>query len=253
MRPACISRKRVLAAAVGLMAVAGIEANAQLEEVIVTAQKRSESIQDVPIAITAFDEDAMTARQIVGVGDLRFTAPNVNFNKGNFTSSNFQIRGVGTNLVAASADAGVGIHVNEVPVFSPRLFETEYYDLAQVAVLRGPQGTLYGRNSTGGAVNMITNTASPDALEGHLEGQYGNYDHKKVVGSVNIPLGDEFAARFAGLWLERDGYTENLYTGNDIDDRDQYSLRASFNWSAEDTTIDLMMSWFDEESSRTRS
>ncbi len=237
----------------GVMSLTCVPADAQLEEVIVTAQKRAESVQDVPIAMTAFDEDALRARQIVGVGDLRYSAPNVNFNKTNFTSSNFQIRGVGTNLVAASADAGVGIHVNEVPIFSPRLFETEYFDVAQVAVLRGPQGTLYGRNATGGAVNMITRTADPGGLEGNLEAQFGNYGHSKVTGAVNIPLGEQFAARFAGLWLERDGYTENLYTGNDIDGRDQYALRASFSWTGEDTRADLMLSWFDEDSTRTRS
>lgn len=245
--------KRPLVFALTTCLIAPLPAVAQLEEVIVTAQKRSESVQDVPIAITAFDEDAMRERQIVGFGDMRFTAPNVNYTKGNFTGNNFQIRGVGTNLVAASADSGVGIHVNEVPVFSPRLFETEYYDVAQVAVLRGPQGTLYGRNSTGGAVNMITRTAHADDLEGNLEAQYGNYDHKKVVGFINVPLGDQLGARFAGLWLERDGYTENLYTGNDIDGRDQYSLRASFNWSSESTTADLMISYFDEDSTRSRS
>ncbi len=246
-------RKRFLVCAVAACFLAPLPGFAQLEEVIVTAQKRSESVQDVPIAITAFDEEAMRERQIVGFGDMRFSAPNVNYTKGNFTGNNFQIRGVGTNLVAASADSGVGIHVNEVPIFSPRLFETEYYDVAQVAVLRGPQGTLYGRNSTGGAVNMITRTAHVDALEGNLEGQYGNYDHKKVIGYINVPLGDNFAARFAGLWLERDGYTENLFTGNDIDGRDQYSLRASFNWTGENTTADLMFSYFDEDSTRSRS
>jgi outer membrane receptor protein involved in Fe transport len=227
--------------------------HAQLEEVIVTAQKRAESAQDVPIAITAFDEDAMRDRQIVGFGDMRFSAPNVNYTKGNFTGNNFQIRGVGTNLVAASADSGVGIHVNEVPIFSPRLFETEYYDVEQVAVLRGPQGTLYGRNSTGGAVNMITRRAHSDSLEGSIEGQYGNYDHKKVVGNINVPVTDNVSMRFAGLWLERDGYTENLYTGNDIDGRDQYSARLSLNWTGEHTTVDLMASYFDEDSNRSRS
>lgn len=242
-----------MAAVLGLVSLLSLEASAQLEEVIVTAQKRAESVQDVPIAITAFDEDSMKARQIVGFSDIRYTAPNVNYTKTNFTSSNFQIRGVGTNLVAASADAGVGIHVNEVPIFSPRLFETEYFDVAQVAVLRGPQGTLYGRNSTGGAVNMMTRTASPGEFGGNIEGQYGNYDHKKVTGAVNIPLGEQFAARFAGLWLEREGYTENLYTGNDIDGRDQYALRASFNWTGDRTTVDLMLSYFDEDSTRTRS
>ncbi len=253
MSSAFLGRKHPLVLAVAACFLVPAQGFAQLEEVIVTAQKRSESVQDVPIAITAFDEDAMRERQIVGFGDMRFSAPNVNYSKGNFTGNNFQIRGVGTNLVAASADSGVGVHINEVPIFSPRLFETEYYDVAQVAVLRGPQGTLYGRNSTGGAVNMITRTAHADAVEGNLEGQYGNYDHKKVLGYINIPLGDAFAARFAGLWLERDGYTENLFTGNDIDGRDQYSLRASFNWTGENTTADLMISYFDEDSNRSRS
>ena len=244
---------RPLAIAVTLASLASGDVMAQLEEVIVTAQKRAESVQDVPIAITAFDEDAMKARQIVGIADMRYSAPNVSYSKTNFSRSNFQIRGVGTNLVAASADTGVGIHVNEVPIFSPRLFETEYYDVQQVSVLRGPQGTLYGRNSTGGAVNMETRSAHSDALEGNIEGQYGNYDHKKLVGAINIPITDRFAMRAAGLWLERDGYTENLYTGNDIDGRDQYSARLSFNWTAERTRADLMISYFDEQSSRSRS
>ncbi|HAN26236.1 MAG TPA: TonB-dependent receptor, partial [Haliea salexigens] len=202
-------------------------AQAQLEEVIVTAQKRAESVQDVPIAITAFDEEALRNKQINGFADMRFTAPNVSYTKGNFTGNNFQIRGVGTNLVAASADSGVGVHVNEVPLISPRLFETEYYDIEQVAVLRGPQGTLYGRNSTGGAANMITRPANLDGRDGNLEGQYGNFDHKKLSGAINLPLTDSLALRFAGLWLDREGYTENVYNGSDVDGRDQVSLRAS--------------------------
>ncbi len=243
-----------LAVAAATALTVGFDASAQLEEVIVTAQKRSESAQDVPIAITAFDNDALVAKQIVGISDMRFAAPNVNYNKGNFTGNNFQIRGVGTNLVAASADDGVGIHVNEVPLISPRLFETEYYDVEQVAILRGPQGTLYGRNSTGGAVNMITRRASTEGFEANLEGQYGNFDHMRVNGAVNIPLGDSFAMRFAGIWLDREGYTENTFNGNDVDGRDQYSLRASFSWMPGDnTTVDLMVSYFDEDSTRVRS
>jgi outer membrane receptor protein involved in Fe transport len=222
--------------------------------VIVTAQKRAESVQDVPIAITAFDSEALTARQITGFADMRFAAPNVTYTKANFSGNNFQIRGVGTNLVAASADNGVGVHVNEVPLISPRLFETEYFDVEQVAVLRGPQGTLYGRNSTGGAVNMITQTAHSDGLEGNIEGQYGDYDHTKFNGHINIPLGKQFAVRFAGLYLDRDGYTDNKFTGNDVDGRDQYALRGSLNWSPGDnTSIDLMVSYFDESSTRSRS
>jgi len=251
-----LARKKPLALAIStaVAAIISVNASAQLEEVIVTAQKRAESAQDVPIAITAFDAEALTAKQIVGFADMRFSAPNVSYTKANFAGNNFQIRGVGTNLVAASADNGVGVHVNEVPLISPRLFETEYFDVEQVAVLRGPQGTLYGRNSTGGAVNMITRNAHTDGLEGNLEGQYGDYDHIKANGHINIPLGDTFAVRFAGLYLDREGYTENKFNGNDVDGRDQYALRGSLHWEPGDnTSIDLMASYFDESSTRSRS
>ena len=227
---------------------------AQLEEVVVTAQKRSENLQNVPIAITAFDAEAMEAKQITTVQDLRFTAPNVSYSKGNFTGSNFKIRGIGQDLVAATADAGVGIHINDVPLQDPRLYETEYYDIEQLVVLRGPQGTLYGRNSTGGAVNMITNRAALDEMSGNIEGQYGNHDNIRLKGMINIPLGDTLAVRFAGISLQRDGYTRNLATGNDIDDRDQWSLRGSLQWRPTDNTaINFMASYMDENSSRTRS
>ena len=254
MRILGLKNPLVLAISATVATLISVNASAQLEEVIVTAQKRLESIQDVPIAITAFDAESLTARQIVGFADMRFSAPNVSYTKANFSGNNFSIRGVGTNLVAASADNGVGVHVNEVPLISPRLFETEYFDVEQVAVLRGPQGTLYGRNSTGGAVNMITQEAHSDGLEGNVEGQYGNYDHTKFNGHINIPLGDNLAVRFAGLYLDREGYTENIITGNDVDGRDQYALRGSLNWMPGDnTTINLMVSYFDESSSRARS
>ncbi len=250
------ARRNKIASAVALAGTLSIShtAFAQLEEVIVTAQKRLESAQDVPIAVTAFDADALVAKQINGFADIRFTAPNVTYTKANFTGNNFQIRGIGTTLVAASADQGVGIHVNEVPINAPRLFETEYYDIQAIEVLRGPQGTLYGRNATGGTVNMATARAEVGEFLGNIEGQYGDYDHTKVNGHVNIPIGENFAARFAGIYLERDGYTDNLFTGNDVDGRDQYSVRGSFTWlPTENTTIDLMVSYFEEDSDRSRS
>lgn len=229
-------------------------ASAQLlEEIVVTAQKREESIQEVPIAISAFDAGALEAQQIRGFSDMRFSAPNVNVNKANFTRTNFSIRGVGTNLAAASAESGVGIHVNEVPLVRPRLFETEYYDVDQVSILRGPQGTLYGRNSTGGAVNMATRRAHTDGFESNIEAQYGNYEHKKVKGAVNLPINEQLAVRFAGIWLDRDGYTENTFTNNDVDGRDQYSMRGSLHWENDKTSVDLMLSYFEEDSTRSRS
>ena len=245
--------RRVIALSIAT-ALLPAAARAELEEIIVTAQKREESVQDVPIAVTAFDASALDAKQISTFGDFRFAVPNVSFAKGNFTGTNFSIRGIGSPVVAAGSDSGVEVNINEVPVLFPRLFETEFFDVQQVAVLRGPQGTLFGRNSTGGAINMITNPADPAEFGGYVRGQLGDYQHQQVEGAVNIPLGDTLAVRLAGLSLARDGYTRNVAPGgSDVDDRDQYSLRGSIRWiPTENTTIDLMGSYFEENSSRTR-
>ena len=247
--------RHLCASAIGAaLAVTATPGFAQLEEVIVTAQKRAESAQDVPIAITAFDAGDLVAKQISGFADMRFTAPSVSYSKTNFSGNNFKIRGIGSDLIAASSDAGVGVHVNEVPLRSPRLFETEYYDIEQISILRGPQGTLYGRNSTGGAIDMRTARPDTESMFGNIEAQYGNFDNQKVVGHINIPVSDTLAVRLAGIWLEREGYTDNIYTGNDVDGRDQYSLRGSLRWEpSENTSVDLMVSYFEEDSSRSRS
>lgn len=224
-----------------------------IPEIVVTSQRVEQAITKVPIAVTVFDASAMDRQQIEGFGDLQFSIPNVTFAKTNFTTSNFQIRGVGNTLVAASADQGVGIHINDVPINTPRLFETEYFDVERVEILRGPQGTLFGRNSTGGAVNMITKRPT-DEFESKFELEYGNYDSKRAEGMLNVPLTDNLAMRIAALFVNRDGYTENIATGNDVDGRDSYALRASFRLTPGDTTeINLMVSYFDENSTRTRS
>ena len=197
-----------LAVAAATTATTAYQAHAQLEEVIVTAQKRSESAQDVPIAITAFDEEAMKAQQITGFGDMRFAAPNVSYTKANFAGNNFMIRGVGTNVIAASSDAGVGIHVNEVPIISPRLFETEYYDVEQVAVLRGPQGTLYGRNTTAGAINYVTRKPH-DEWGFKQRFTVGNYNHWASQTDLNIPVTDKFFLKFGYMRTHTDGWVEN--------------------------------------------
>ena len=155
---------------------------AEIEEIVVTAQKRAESVQDVPISVSAFDADALDARQIDAFSDLQFNVPNVSYSKGNFAGNNFQIRGIGTLLTAASGDSGVAMHVNDVYLNSPRIFETEYYDMEQVEILRGPQGTLFGRNATGGAVNL--KTARPDTLD-----LYGDVEAQLAVNQYRIEGG----------------------------------------------------------------
>ena len=203
-----------------------------IDTVIVTAQKREENLIDVPIAVAAFNEEALTRQQIDQATDLQLNVPNVSYTKTNFTGSNFQIRGIGVSSVASSGDSGVETHFNAMPIKNPRLFETEYFDVERVEVLRGPQGTLYGRNATGGAVNIIARKPVRD-FEGSVEIDAGNYGSLKGKGVVNIPMGDSFAARFAATAYQRDGFSDNLFTGNDIDGRDQYAARGAATLHAE--------------------
>ncbi len=249
--------KRVLSCAVASSAlIAAIEAftpaMAQIDEIIVTSQKREQSIQSIPISVTAFDASALESKQIDSFSDLQFNTPNVTFSKTNFTSSNFSIRGIGSAAVAASGDGGVGIHINDAPMRDAALFETEYFDIERLEILRGPQGTLFGRNATGGVVNMITKKPT-DEFELQTSMAIGNYNHQKISAIINLPLTDNLAIRLAGLDLTRDGYTENINTGTNIDGRDQYAVRGSIRWTPGDaTTIDFMYSYFDEESNRSR-
>jgi outer membrane receptor protein involved in Fe transport len=251
--------KALLVAGASALALVGVASSAfaaedvaTIEELVVTAQKKAESIQDVPIAVSAFSQDALQKSRIDGGPNLVLAIPNVNFSKGNFTGYNFQIRGIGSKLVAGSGDAGTGIHLNNAPLISNNLFETEFYDVERVEVLRGPQGTLYGRNATGGVVNLISNKPS-DKLEGMARGEYGNYNSIKLRGMVNVPLSDAFAVRLAGAYLKRDGYGENIITGNDADSRDMYGYRASVKFEPTDTFKAIVVyDKFHEDDSRSR-
>jgi iron complex outermembrane recepter protein len=229
------------------------EADLGIEEIIVTAQRQAESLQDVPIAVSAFSAEALEKQQIENASDLQLTLPNVTFTKGNFTGSSFTIRGIGDLCVGVSCDSATAIHVNGSPLLATRLFETEYFDLERIEVLRGPQGTLFGRNATSGVVNFVT--AKPD-LTGFAasgEAEYGNFDAIKIKGMVNVPLGETFGIRLAGFYQKRDGYTKNLFDGSDIDGRDMYAIRGSIRWEPTDTTrVDFFGYYFREDDDRMR-
>ena len=196
------------------------------DEIVVTAQRTSQRLQDVPIAVSAFSAEALDKQQIENTSDLQLTLPNVTFTKTNFTSSSFTIRGIGDLCVGVSCDSATAIHLNDAPLFSTRLFEGEFYDLAQIEVLRGPQGTLFGRNATSGVVNIRTARPDLSGPAGSMEGELGNYDSVKLKGMLNVPIGESAGLRFAGFFLSRDGYTKNLYDGRKIDDRDMFSVRG---------------------------
>jgi outer membrane receptor protein involved in Fe transport len=222
-------------------------------EIIVTAQRSNQRLQDVPIAVSAFNTEALEKQQIKNTSDLQLTLPNVTFTKTNFTSSSFTIRGIGDLCVGVSCDQATAIHMNDAPLANTRLFEGEFFDLAQIEVLRGPQGTLFGRNATSGVVNI--RTARPDLTGMHAsaEAEYGNYNSVKVKGMVNVPLGEIAALRIAGYYLNRDGYTTNLFNNTKIDGRDMYGLRGALRIEpSSGTTIDLTVQYFHEKDSRSR-
>jgi iron complex outermembrane recepter protein len=224
-----------------------------IQDVVVTAQRQSQRLQDVPIAVTAFTADNLEKQQIVNPVALQQTLPNITFTKTNFTTSSFTIRGIGDLCTGTTCDSATAIHVNDMPLLGTRLFETEFFDLERVEVLRGPQGTLFGRNATSGVVNFIS--AKPDLSGFHAAGEieYGNYDSKRVRGMVNLPLTETIGVRLAGIYLNRDGYTRNLYTGNRIDDRDLYAVRGTLSWEPDaDTRVDLIGYYFREKDHRSR-
>ncbi|MFN7029581.1 MAG: TonB-dependent receptor [Sphingopyxis sp.] len=230
-----------------------VERDAFGGEIVVTAQRQSERLQDVPIAVSAFSTEALEAQQIKTPSDLQLTLPNVTFTKTNFTGASFTIRGIGDLCVGTTCDSATAIHLNGDPLFSTRLFETEFYDLERIEVLRGPQGTLFGRNATSGVVNVITAKPKLGTFEAAAEAEYGNYNSMKGKAMINIPLGDTMAFRVAGIYLNRDGYTKNTFLDTRIDDRDLYSVRGSLRWEpSDDTTIDILASYFREKDQRTR-
>lgn len=225
----------------------------KLEIVVVTTQKTEESILDVPIAVSAFSEDELKRLQLAGGPDLVKAIPNISFTKTNFTGFNLKIRGVGADVIAQSGDAGVGIHQNDIPLSGSRFFEAEFYDVERVEVLRGPQGTLYGRNATGGVFNLITAKPVLEEFQANAQLSYGNYDSVKAQGMLNFPIGDRAALRLAGSYLKRDGFAMNEATGNEVDDRDLFSIRATL--AVEPT--DRLRGWvsfehFEEDDSRLR-
>ncbi|MDR3507313.1 MAG: TonB-dependent receptor [Caulobacteraceae bacterium] len=225
-----------------------------IPEVVVTAQHKKEALQTVPISISAFSPESLKAQKIEGGPDLLKAIPNTTFTKTNFSRYNLTIRGIGTQAVSVATDPGVSVNFNGTALIRNRLFEQEFFDVERVEVLRGPQGTLYGRNATAGAVNVIS--AKPtDVFEGEIKGEVGNYSSRRFSGFINIPLvDDKLDLRIAGASTNRAGFAENTTTGNKIDGRDLYSTRVTLGFKPNARfNADFVWEHFKEDDSRARS
>ena len=148
--------------------------SAALETVTVTSSKIGGDVQNIPISITALSQEQLTATQTAGGPDLVKQVPNMTFTKTNFSGYSIQIRGIGTQAISVTTDPAVAVAFNDIPFIRNHFFEQEFYDVSQVEVLRGPQGTLYGRNATAGVVNLVS--AKPtDQFEAMASADIGNY------------------------------------------------------------------------------
>ena len=255
----------VICAPLGTLAAEEEEAEGVVEEVIVTAQRVAESIQDVPISVTALTAAAIEDRQVITPSDLQINASNVSFTATNFGGSSFSIRGVGNLVIARSGEPGVSQHLNEIAV-ATNLNAIEFFDMERVEILRGPQGTLFGRNATGGAVNFITRKPDMGEVNGYVDFEFGDYNHTRSKGAVNLPLGDRVGVRLAGFKLARDGYMDNLAYGQTgpggetlsgisetLDGRDILSYRATISWEINDNAkVWGLYHRFEEDDDRAR-
>ncbi len=221
-------------------------------EVVVTAERKEGTLQSTPIAVSAFSAASLSAKGLNGGQDLVLQVPNANYTRGNFGGFNFKIRGIGVDVVSFSGTTGVSINENELPLASNNFANTDFYDVQRVEVLRGPQGTLYGRNAVGGAVNIITSKPT-DTFGGYATVEYGNYTTVKASGAVNIPLGEAFALRVAGFRFVQNGYGQNTYLNQRVDGRDLGSIRATLRFKPSDRfEATLMFEHYGEDDNRNR-
>lgn len=208
-----------------LILFANSVATAQIEEIIVTATKRAESIQDVPISISAYSGDFLENSDIRTLQDLSLYAPNFTMAySSQATNARIFIRGIGS-VGNSGIETSVGVFVDGVYYPRPGSVIGNLLDIETAEVLRGPQGTLFGRNTAAGALNLTTRDPT-DQVEGYVAAGFGDYNAYTLEGVFNAPFSDRVAGRLAAKYTERDGYGFNTLTNKEIGERDDLTLRA---------------------------
>ena len=231
-----------------------LPAIAQVEEVVVTAQRKRENIQDVPIQVSAFSSEDLLAHQITMAKDLQFATPNVTYTKTNFSGDDFTIRGIGNDVITGGGESGVSVAFDNIYLAGAIQNLASYYDIARVEVLEGPQSTLYGRGAAAGAVNIIPN--KPDLENFSVEGDasYGNYNANEDRLAINVPIiTDQLAMRLALDREYNNGDIKNAFDNGNINSNNTWSVRGSLRWEPTDNTIvDVVMSAFHKADSSMR-
>jgi iron complex outermembrane receptor protein len=233
-----------------------------VENIIVTAEKRNESLQDLSQAVTAITADDLDKKYISSFVDLSAVAPGVTVAKNEGFKTIISIRGVGNEANQnATANPSVSYHMDGIYIASPYALQTDFIDIERIEVLRGPQGTLFGQNSTGGAINIINTLPIFDVLAGKADLTIGNYNLRKARGTINVPVGDSIAMRTSFSAVKQDGYTQNVYdgpsvtqvgerfVGEDLDNIDNLSFRTDWLFAvSDDISVRLLAQLFSGES-----
>ncbi|WP_394730079.1 TonB-dependent receptor [Altererythrobacter sp. GH1-8] len=212
------------------------EEQSGVSTIIVTAQRREESVQDVPIAISAFNQETLEQRGIGTALEVAQFVPNLVGlnNTGLGTANAYYLRGIGNTESIATFDPPIGTYVDDIYLSRQNANNLSFFDVERVEVLRGPQGTLFGRNTTGGAVNVFL--AEPgDEVAGYAEIGYGSYDRKLARASIDIPLAETFAIKLSGYWQNDDGWAKNVITGERTNENDGWGVRLGLRGELSDT------------------
>jgi len=223
--------------------------NTELEQVVVTAQRREQSAQDVGIALSVISGEQLAARGVTNVNQLQYQTPSLEivpaFGGG---QPQFRLRGVGFDDYATNNTPTVGVYVDEVAYPVPAATQGVLYDIDRVEVLRGPQGTLYGRNTTGGATNFITRRPT-DQLSAGVTAEYGRFDSAKVEGFVSGPLSQTLKGRLSAVTEQGGAWQRNRVTGEKLGDADRSAVRGQLDWSPTDTVDVLLNAHYGQDKS----
>lgn len=208
----------------------------QIDDIIVTATKREERLIDVPVAVTAIGAQQLQNSGVSDIRELTGLAPSVQFQTpGGGADSSIRIRGVGTTSTNPGLESSVGVVIDGVTRARTGVALSELGDLERIEVLRGPQGTLFGRNTSSGLINVVTRAPSFSGVEGRLEGTYGDFSNMRVAGAVNIPLSDNAAFRIEASSETRDGFYPDANSQETLDNLDRQFIRAKLRYEPSDT------------------
>ena len=212
-----------------------------IEEVFVTAQRRTQSLQDVPIAMQVVDSTLIKDVAAENLGDLNGFVPGLVVSDSSPTQPRYQIRGIQTGDFGIGTDPAVGVYVDGIYAARSGASLLAFNDVERIEILKGPQGTLFGRNSAAGAISIVTRQPE-DEFHSLLRVRFGEYGKRYYEGMLNTPIGDSVALRINGVYNKRDGWLQDAATGQDLMPEENWAGRVALRWKLSDQTS-ATLSW----------